>query len=100
MSIPLAAARSWHPRRVALASNGELFSEPAFPRDEAVVSYHTGEEIDVSGLRLLSKLPGGQQSGQPQARTQCEGGPCYVKYASVPAGVAAPFAGRQPRPCH
>jgi DNA-binding CsgD family transcriptional regulator len=83
-----------NPRRVAMASNGELFVEPAFPRDDAVVNYITGEEIDVSGLRQLSKLPGGQRPGEPQARTRCVGGPCSAEYSSVPAGVTAPFAGR------
>ena len=81
-------------RRVALASNGELFLDPQLPPADAVVNRVTGEEIDVAEARRLARLPAGVEQGQPQAITKCSDEICHVQYSSVPAGMGAPIDGR------
>ncbi len=61
-------------RRVAVASNGELFVSPEAVPESLAVNYNTGEQIDVSGMQRIGSLP-----ADGPARTECDGTTCLAR---------------------
>lgn len=77
-------------RRIALASNGEVFIDPRPVPREWALNALTGERIDVSVLSPAGRL---SFPGQASPRTECRG-VCAVALSVPAAGLTAPVDGQ------